>query len=173
MSVEVAGRIVLVSLPEGVIEALLKIHALLDAGLADALQRPTAAPCGRSSGLDREASPRAIVNAPARKYVAEFLGVRITAWTLPELFAGLVDLTADVAPEALDKLAAMRARRRRFVARSREAIHPGRQDLGVMRTASGWWISRNIGQADLKRALQALARAAGLGFGEDVRFPAA
>ena len=94
----------------------------------------------------------------------------LSASTLPEIFAQVVDLTAEVASEALDKLAATRARKRRFVARNPEAIHPGRSDLAVMQTASGWWISKNISQADLKRALQALTHAAGLSFGEDIKF---
>ncbi|SIT55452.1 hypothetical protein BQ8794_220016 [Mesorhizobium prunaredense] len=40
-----------------------------------------------------------------------------------------MDLTAEVAPEALHELAAMYARKRRSVARNPEAIHPGRRDL--------------------------------------------
>jgi hypothetical protein len=107
----------------------------------------------------------------AGKYEAEYLGARLFESTLPAIFAHVVDLTADVAPEALDKLAAMRARKRRFVARNPEAVHPGRQDLAVMRTKSGWWISKNIGQEDLKRALHALALASGLTFGDDIKFP--
>jgi len=89
---------------------------------------------------------------------------------LPEIFAQFVDMTAKVAPEALDKLAGMSARRRRFVARNPEAIHPGNRHLPITRTASGWWISKNIGQEDLKRALRALCDAAGLTFGADVKF---
>ena len=77
---------------------------------------------------------------------------------------------AVVAPEALHKLAAMGARRRGFVAQMPESIHPGRRDLPVMRTTAGWWISKNIGQEDLKRALRALAQAADIRYGNDVKF---
>jgi hypothetical protein len=42
-----------------------------------------------------------------------------------------------------------------------------------MKTASGWWISKNIGQEDLKRALWALCQASNLTFGLDVTFSTA
>lgn len=173
MTIEISERIMLVALPESMVGALLQMHASFNAGLADSLQTLIAVPPDGPPECDHEPNPKACSMPQVGKYSAEFLGARLTAWTLPEIFAEIVDLTAEVAPEALDKLATMRARRRRFVARKPEAIHPGRQDLSVMRTASGWWISKNIGQADLKRALQALGQAAGLSFGEDVKFPLA
>lgn len=171
MTVKATEELVLV--PKSLVGALLQVHASFDGGLADDLHRLIAHPSGGAAERDPELSPNTCANSPARKYAANFLGVRITAWTLPEIFADIVDLTADVAPEALDKLAGMCARRRRFVARSSELVHPGRPDLSVMRTASGWWISKNIGQEDLKRALRALAQATALHYGKDVMFPVA
>lgn len=171
MTVEISERTMLVALPESVVGALLQMNASLNAGLADSLQTLIAGSTNEAAKRDPEPNAKACSMPQAGKHSAEFLGTTLAARTLPDIFAQVVDLTADVAPEALDKLAAMCASKRRFVARNPEAIHPGRPDLAVMQTASGWWISKNIGQEDLKRALQALAQAAGLSFGEDIKFP--
>lgn len=171
MTMEISERKMLVALPESVVGALLTMNASLNAGLADSLQNLIASPTNVPARRDHEPNASTCSQLQAWKYSAEFLGTTLSARTLPEIFAQVVDLTAEVAPEALDELTTMRAAKRRFVARNREAIHPGRRDLDVMRTASGWWISKNIGQEDLKRALQALARAAGLSFGGDIKFP--
>jgi hypothetical protein len=164
---EVNERSVTVQLPVTLIEALLKMHATLDAHLAGVLE--TSVSDGPQSGS--KVSPAKISRAvlvPNGKYSAEFLGVAVFASTLPEIFAKVVDMMAEVAPEALDKLSEVRARTRRYVARSPEAIHPRYPGLPVIQAASGWWISRNIGQEDLKRSLHALSDAAGLTFGRDV-----
>ena len=163
-------RTVLVPLPETFVEALLKIHATLDAGFVGTLASSIAdSPQSLSeTGLKKAFEA---TQPPTREYTAEFLGIRFTAWTLPEVFAEIIDMTAEVAPEALTKLSGMNARKRRYVASSPEAIHPGNSSLPVTRTTSGWWISKNIGQVDLKRNLQALCDAAGITFGKDLKFP--
>lgn len=171
MTIEISKRTMLVALPESVVGALLQMNASLNEGLADSLQSLIAGSTNEPARRDHEPKAKTCLLPQAGKYSAEFLGTTLTARTLPEIFAQVVDLTAEVAPEALHELAAMYARKRRFVARNPEAIHPGRRDLAVMRTASAWWISKNIGQEDLKRALQALAQAAGLRFGEDIKCP--
>ena len=170
MTNEISERTILVALPESMVGALLQMNASLNAGLVGSLQSLIAGSTNEPAERDHEPNAKACSMPQAGKYSAEFLGATLNAWTLPELFAKVVDLTADVAPEALEKLAAMHARRRRFVARDPKMIHQGRQDLAIVRTVSGWWISKNIGQEDLKRALKALAQAAGLSFGEDVKF---
>lgn len=169
MNSEANERIVLVPLPESFVKALVKIHASMDEELLETLESNVAkrrplfpAGClGESSGATLP---------PIRKYAAEFLGSRFTAWTLPEVFAEIVDMTAEVAPEALTKLSRMSARTRRFVSHKPEAIHPGNKRLPVMQTSSGWWISKNIGQDDLIRALRALCNAADITFGKDLKF---
>jgi hypothetical protein len=65
----------------------------------------------------------------------------------------------------------MSARKRAFVAKNRSAIHPRRPDLRVLRTASGWWVSANIGTANIERSLRAACQASGLSYGDDVQFP--
>ena len=173
MTIEISERKMLVALPESVVGALLQMNASLNAGLADSLESLIAASTNKPARRDHEPKARANSMPRVGRYSAEFLGIPLAASTLPEIFAQVVDLTAEVAPEALYKLAATCARKRRFVARKPDAIHPGRRDLAVLQTSSGWWISKNIGQEDLKRALRVLAQAAGLRFGEDIKFPSA
>jgi hypothetical protein len=40
-----------------------------------------------------------------------------------------------------------------------------------MQTKSGWWISKNVSQGQLKQALSALCRVSSLSFGKDLKFP--
>jgi hypothetical protein len=82
--------------------------------------------------------------------------------------SALASLMSRVVPDPIERLAQVTARRRRFVARSRDAIHPGRPDLPVIRARSGWWVSASVGGADLLRALNALARANGLVYGRGI-----
>jgi len=169
MKSDVAECAVLVPLPANFIDALLKVRATLDNDLASLLETSLASCSGSLQEPEQEEATKAAPLSSGR-YVAEFLGVPFTTWTLPEVFAKVVDMAAEVAPEALDRLSEVSARTRRFIARRPEAIHPGNHRLPVMQTASGWWISKNIGQEDLNRALRALCRAAGLRFGADAKF---
>jgi hypothetical protein len=90
--------------------------------------------------------------------------------TLPELYGALIDRLAELDPEAVEKVAPMRSRKRGYVSREKNAIHPGRPDLPIRRTQSGWWISANIGEEDLKRALKVTCTANDLVYGHDIRF---
>lgn len=145
MKSDTIERSVLVPLPSAFIDALLKMHGILDSNLASVLETGLASCSGSLTETDWEEAPRA-APLPNGKYAAEFLGVPFATKTLPEVFAEIVDMAAEVAPEALESLAEISARKRRFVARRPEAIHPGNHRLPVMQTASGWWISKNIGQ---------------------------
>jgi len=107
------------------------------------------------------------------KYICEVLGTRLRATTLPLLFLEAVDLFYELAPEALDRLATERARKRRYVSRTKADIHPGRPDLAVIKTRSGWWVSGNVGSRDVARGLKALCLAASLEFGRDLQFSVA
>ena len=105
-------------------------------------------------------------------YVASVLGVPIAADTLGALLRNIVDAIHDLDPSVIERLSEMKARKRRYVARERERVHAGRRDLPVLQTRSDWWVSANIGRPDLVRSLQALCRASGLRYGQDIRFPA-
>ncbi len=163
---------VVVSLPVSFVDTLLKMHEAFHPRVLEALQSSV-----RDDLLPQPATETTLsANANtllSKKYHAEFLGIKITAWTLPGIYAQIVDMMAVAAPDALEKLAGFRARKRRFVATTPESIHPGNEYLPVLQTVSDWWISKNIGKEDLKRALSALADAADLNFGRDVIFPVA
>jgi hypothetical protein len=112
MTIEISERTMLVALPESVVGALLQMNASLNAGLADSLQSLIAGSTNEPARRDHEPNAKACPLLQAGKYSAEFLGTTLAAWTLPEIFAQVVDLTAEVAPEALHKLAAMYARKK-------------------------------------------------------------
>ena len=160
---------VLVRVPVHLVDAILKMRDSLD---KDITARLAASIASDASAEHKETGmpPKLLNGPPHHKYKAVFLDECIGCRTLPDVFAEIVDLTDHVAPEALEKLADMSAGSRRYVARKPEAIHPGNTELPTMCTTSGWWISKNIGQEDLKRALKALCSASGLHFGTDVKF---
>jgi hypothetical protein len=169
MNPDATGRLVPVLLPAVFIDALLKLDEawqgnltlILESALADQAQQTT----------DTNQQPTPVASVPLRgKYCAEYLGVRFAKWTLPEVFAEVVDMTEIAAPEVLVRMSEIQTTRRRFIGRTREAVHLGNKRLPVMLTASGWWISRNIGQEDLKRAMRALCSTAQLSFDRDFKF---
>ncbi len=105
------------------------------------------------------------------KHVAEVLGKRISAPTLGRLFGSIVDLIDDIDPSVLERLALMRSHKRRYVARAKSSIHPGRPDLKTLKSKSEWWVSTNVGEEDVTRGLKALCHAGQLKFGSDICFP--
>lgn len=122
--------------------------------------------------LDKRIKPRA--SAPSRagqtqKYTLIFLGDELRAATLGHMFVELIESLSNVAPEGVEKLATMKSRKRAFVSRNREAIHPGQSDLKTLKTKNSWWVSANIGRRDFNRALDALCKAIGLTVSKDVR----
>lgn len=128
--------------------------------------------CERGGGATEREAVAQTSEVNVGNYRAVFLDEPIGADTLAELFARFVDLAYELDPASIDRLANMKARTRRYVSRNRESIHPGRPDLSVTRTRTGWWISANVGVEDVARSLRALADAANLGYGTDIRFPA-
>jgi hypothetical protein len=104
------------------------------------------------------------------KYGLELFAETLRANTLAGLFGALIDRLAELDPKAVEKLSTMRATKRGFVSREKNAIHPGRPDLPLRKTRSGWWISANIGTADFERALRRACEANDLVYGSDIRF---
>jgi hypothetical protein len=170
MTCENPAEAVVVSLPISVVEAILGLRSALDDDVAAALGKslPSARPM--AAALPVPPSPRC--NTLRRgKYRAAFLGVEFDADTLPTVFGRIVDMMAEVAPEALVSLAEICTGRRRFISRDRLRIHLSKPDLPVLQTASGWWISRNISEDQLKLACRKMCAVAGLTFGQDIKFP--
>ena len=165
---------ILVPLREKTIATLAKLRKSPNESLDDII--------GRTAKLEPENSNGASSAPPSPhpsqepdfaakpKCSVEVLGQLVGADSLSQMFAEVVDLVHGLAPEVLEKLATMKAQKRRYIARSRHDVHPGRSDLLVIGTRSGWYVSRNVGKRDVERALRALCEAANLVFGIDIRF---
>ena len=163
------SRIVLAQLRESTV-ALLMARRLREDETLDAVSARLA-----SSGLPNLSQPIALPPLTSRtratgKYGLELLGEPLRASTLAELFGALIDRLAELDPEAVEKLSTIRSTKRGFVSRDKNAIHPGRPDLPLRRTRSGWWISANIGIEDLERALRRTCEANDLVYCRDIRF---
>lgn len=104
--------------------------------------------------------------------MAEILGQMVQGATLPDLFAGCVDMIHDLDPSAIERLAGIKTHARRYVARRSEDIHFKSPHLKTMKTKSGWWISTNISKPQCSTSLRLLTNAANLTFGKDLIFPA-
>jgi len=170
MKVETSTQTALVSLPLSLIEALLTMRSVLDEEVAGALRTIAGRFPSASKPTPDRPSPDVIV--PRRgKYAAEFLGTVFFEDTLAAIFGRAVDMMADVAPEALVSLSKVRTRGRRFISMAPHDIHPFSPHLPVMRTESGWWISKNISKDQLKLALRELCEVSELSFGRDLKFP--
>lgn len=170
MKVESSTQTALVSLPLSVIEALLTMRSALDENVAGELRAITGCSPGASKPTPDRPSPDVFV--PERgKYAAEFLGTAFFGNTLAAIFGRAVDMMADVAPEALVSLSTVRTRGRRFISSEPHGIHPFSPHLPVMRTESGWWISKNISKDQLKLALREMCAVSELSFGKDLKFP--
>ena len=170
MKCETPTQPVLVSLPISIVEAILTMRSALDDGFTAALGKSLAdARIINTAVID--ARPTSFPAHERGKYAAEFLGVGFSADTLAAIFGQVVDMMAAVAPEALVSLAAIRTRGRRFISKEARGIHPHSPHLPVQQTDSGWWISKNISQDQLKLALRTICEISGLTFGKDLRFP--
>jgi hypothetical protein len=64
-----------------------------------------------------------------------------------------------------------RGRTRRFIARTREGVHGGQLDLGIIRARSGCWVRGCVSARDVRRAFEALCGEARLRFGRDIQSP--
>jgi hypothetical protein len=118
---------------------------------------------------DPEPSPRLDpAPLPRGKYRCRFLGVDFAASARADVFGRVVDMTHEIAPEVLERLAQHGTTASRYISRDRSGIHLRTPYLPVSRTASGWWISRNISGPQLVGALKALCAEAGLTYGKDL-----
>lgn len=170
MNCETSARTVLVSLPISFVEALLNMHSALDDKIVFTLGESVRRTPASTTTLSHQPILDAVISERG-KYAAEFLGVAFSANTLAQVFGRIVDMTAFVAPEALVSLATIHTRGRRLISLKPNEIHPHSPHLPVMQTKSGWWISKNISQDQLRQALRTLCKVSGLSFGKDLKFP--
>ena len=176
MTKETTYATMLIPMHERTVAKLFSLRAYPDEALADVAERHISTPIQPPDQTSETHSkkPSCLATDVVRaKHNAEILGHRITASTLGELIAAVVDCVAELDSSILERLARDKARTRRYVARAQADIHPGRPDLSTLKTRSGWWVSSNVGTEDVKRFLEALCAAASLKVGADIRFPVA
>jgi len=180
MTIHLEPSTLAVCLFEGTVEHLLRLRQNDGETLDSIISRlarnmhgePDQTPEHTAKRTKAHTKPLSSVPSPPKrtqKYALIFLGEELRAATLGHMFVELIDSLSIVAPEGVEKLATMKSRKRAFVSRSREAIHPGRSDLKTLKTKNGWWVSANIGRRDFNRALGALCKATGLTVSKDVR----
>lgn len=171
MTVNKQMATVQVAIQESTLQALLALRLSSEETLAAVIARLAELKnCPKDDGEPEKADVAQSVGEDAHKYEAGFLDQVLGANALGELYGKLVDALYEVAPDAIASLATMRSRSRRYVAKERAHIHPKSSHLGTLRTASGYFVSRNIGTTDFIRGAKALCAAADLVFNEDVTF---
>lgn len=119
--------------------------------------------------------PKPVAARPIRlkrgRYRATLIGDVIVADSLREMLANVLNRLADMDGGFLSRFSAWQGRTRRHVARRREVIHPGRDDLNRRYTEEfrpGWWIGTNYSAADVRRILKDACWVAGISFGGDL-----
>jgi len=160
-----------VAVYETTLPNLVVLKRFPDEPLAEVIERVARACRQRDSRLVlQEEQAKKKVSKSHYKHKILFLDTMIGANSLSELYGKLVDLLFDVAPEAVEKLAGMKARIRRFVAKDRSGIHPSSPQLPTLKTKSGWYVSKNIGEKDFLRGVRALCKACNIKYDEDVKY---
>ncbi len=109
---------------------------------------------------------------PFGRYRMELLGESWCVSSLREVLVTVLGILADLDSKFLQQFSFAGGRTRKFVARHREAIYPGRNDL-VQYTAEvrpGWWVGTNYSKADVVRILRAACDLSGIEFGVDLKF---
>jgi hypothetical protein len=161
----------MISLPEATVARLLAMRETSDECVATVVDRmlSTETPTALTSQTMQE--KRQMSAIPQGKYTCEVLGTKLQASTLSSLFGEVIDLINVVAPDALLRLSKERTTKRRHLSQEKAGVHLVARHLPVLRTRSGWWISKNISRLQTIAHLRALCAAAGLEFGKDVLFP--
>lgn len=177
MEVEMNSDLVSVELPLPFVHGLLAITHLMDNRVKDSLrsaleehQRIPIAPKHETQSL--KVGPKRVRPVPHNtNLVAEILGLRVSGASLSDLFAQCVDVFHELDPSAIERLAGKKTHARRYVARRREDIHLKSPHLETIKTEAGWWISANVSEQQVTKAMRLLASAANLTFGRDFIFP--
>lgn len=160
-----------VAVREATIQALLELRISKDESLAGVIARLAEhQDCRKGNRAHDMTASVPLFEQRTHKYEIGFLDQVIGANSLGKLYGKLVDALYDIAPEAVENLAVMRSRSRRYVAKDEADVHPNSPHLQSLRTNSGYFVSKNVGTADFIRGMKALCSAADLTFDRDVWF---
>ncbi len=129
----------------------------------------------RTDGQRRAAQPA----SPVRPEVLPERGVTLEGEFYPcrsgrHVLTRAFELLIDRDPSFAERFASLpvHGRRRRYLAREREALYPGRPDLSdefAQEVVTGWWLSTNHSLDSIDRIIRLAAEAAGLAFGEELQ----
>ncbi len=161
-----------VRLTQHTVENLVKLQAfggepfpvVIDRAVAAQLSA-TPTPSSRANGNGHNA-PR-----PTGRYRVRLLGEDWTPGTVREVLTSVLLRLHRLDDKFLSSLGRERARSRRLVAATPEAIYPRRPDLAkkyVFQLDTGWWIGTNYSWRDAERILRTACRIAGLTYGTDL-----
>ena len=101
-------------------------------------------------------------------------GSRVQARSARDVLVRVFEELADRDPEFLDRFVSLpkHGRNRRYVARSRDELYPGRPDLGsacASEIRPGWYVGTNYGTKQIEKILTMACEVAGLRMGRDVK----
>lgn len=161
------SSMILVPMDEATVSRLLQCRKPGES-LAAMFTRMVTAPTEPTKPLETPASLPPVSTLPG-KHACEVLGVTVRANSLGELFGNIIDLFDSVAPELVQKFSQTGSSRRHYVSRDRQDVHIGRPDLPVVRTRSGWWVSKNVNRQQTVSQLRKLCKVAGLEWRRDIR----
>lgn len=143
----------------------LVINRLLDAARPPVIQPDPVVPMP---------TPAPIIRRPGR-HLVEVQGHQVGCWTLQETLAEGIRMLADRDETFLPRLAEVRTRSRRAVARQKADLYPDSPHLAAKFSrdiGGGWYLATNCSRVDVKRWLKYASQIAGLRYGKDliVRF---
>lgn len=86
----------------------------------------------------------------------------------------VLEVLSQTDPQFLERYAALpkHGRKRRYLARDKMELYPGRQDLCEeysQQKFGGWWVGTNYSRSTIRHAIELACHVAGLRFGDDLR----
>jgi len=121
---------------------------------------------GSPSGWKRESPTfRPIRTRAVENFVFSFKGQKYQAGSAREIVSKLFQLLGKEDGDFLDRFAARKhGKKRRYLARNRNELYPGRPDLSEehsIEIADGWWMGTNYSRRDLQKMINLAREVAG------------
>lgn len=92
--------------------------------------------------------------------------------SLKEALSIYLNTIADIDPDVLIIISKVKGRKRKYIAKDRNEIHPDRPDLNHKSTYEfrpSWFVGTNYSLNDIYRILQGICKATGLVFSKDIK----
>ena len=143
-----------------------------------ATQRPSRGPATTTQPASSSAAPRARPSPPMPNGASVEVGFNLLGRFTPcrnarDVLVSAIESLAARDGSFLDRFISLprHGRTRRYVARERTALYPGRPDLASEHShqlKSGYWLGINISRHQVEQILQTACDVAGLRFGSDL-----